>query len=119
MISDSAQPIYIYPDQLVSETWHEWVETIFSECPIGEHRNSRGFQQLVGIDNSNARTRASEAYRIGLLLHRVISERTGASGAMPKGWEYVCEDKSVLSRLGYLAYIIGKALSKEPNNADF
>lgn len=119
MISESAQPIYIYPDQLISETWHEWVETIFSERPVSEHRNSRGFQQLVGIENSNARTRASEAYRIGLLLHRVISERTGTSGAMPKGWEYVCEDKSVLSRLGYLAYIIGKALSKEPNNAAF
>jgi hypothetical protein len=119
MISESAQPIYIYPDQLISETWHEWVETIFSERPASEHRNSRGFQQLVGIENSNARTRASEAYRIGLLLHRVISERTGTSGAMPKGWEYVCEDKSVLSRLGYLAYIIGKALSKEPNNATF
>lgn len=116
MISESAQPIYIYPDQLITETWPIWVESILSKCPTADYANSRGFQQLIGSDDSTARTRASESYRIGLLLHRIISERTSGANVMPKGWEYVCNDKPVLSKTGYLAYSIGKALSKNPSD---
>jgi hypothetical protein len=117
MISESAQPIYIYPDQLITETWPDWVETILSKSPPDANRNSRGFQELAGVDNSTVRTRAGEAYRMGLLLHRVIREREeGAS--TPKGWDYVCKDKTVLSRTGHLSYAIGKALSKHADDAD-
>jgi hypothetical protein len=116
MISESAQPIYIYPDQLVTETWPNWVESILSKCPADEFKNSRGFQQLIGNEDSTARTRASESYRIGLLLHRLISERSSGTNTMPKGWEYVCNNKPVLSKTGYLAYSIGKALSKNPTD---
>jgi len=117
MISESAQPIYIYPDQLITETWPDWAETILSKTPSEDHRNSRGFQGLVGIKNSTVRTRAGEAYRIGLLLHRVIRERGEGTGT-PKGWDYVCNDKTVLSKTGYLSYAVGKALSKHSNNSD-
>ena len=117
MISESAQPIYIYPDQLITETWPDWVETILSKSPPAENRNSRGFQELAGVENSTVRTRAGEAYRMGLLLHRVIREREeGAS--TPKGWDYVCNDKTVLSKTGHLSYAVGKALSKHSADPD-
>ena len=117
MISDSAQPIYIYPDQLITETWPDWVETILSKNPPEANRNARGFQELAGVDNSTVRTRAGEAYRMGLFLHRVIREREeGAS--TPKGWDYVCNDKTVLSKTGHLSYAIGKALSEHSDDAD-
>jgi hypothetical protein len=113
MINDNAQPIYIYPDQLLKETWPIWVESIFSKQPDDAHQNARGFQELSGsTDNSTVRTRAGESYRLGLLLQRVIRERTEGSG-IPKGWQYVCEGKSVISRTGYLSYAIGKALSND------
>lgn len=111
MINDSAQPIFIYPDQLLKETWPGWVESIFSKQPDDAYRNARGFQELTGsTDNSTVRTRAGESYRLGLLLQRVIRERTEGSG-VPKGWQYVCEGKNAISKTGYLSYAIGKALS--------
>lgn len=117
MINDSAQPIYIYPDQLITETWPEWVETILSKRPSETHRNDRGFQDLVGVDNSTVRTRAGEAYRMGLLLHRVIRERSEGAGT-PKGWDYVCNDKTVLSKTGHLSYAVGNALAKHAEDPD-
>lgn len=117
MISESAQPIYIYPDQLIAETWPDWVETILSKSPPAKNRNSQGFQELAGIDNSTVRTRAGEAYRMGLLLHRIIRERDEGAGT-PKGWDYVCNDKAVISKTGHLSYAIGKALSEHSDNPD-
>lgn len=117
MISASAQPIYIYPDQLITDTWPGWVETILSKLPDEEHRGSRGFQVLAEGENSSIRTRAGEAYRLGLLLQRVIREREGPA-SVPKGWEYVCNGKTVLSKIGYLSYAVGKALSVHADNAD-
>ena len=118
MISENAQPIYIYPDQLIKETWPEWVDKILSNCPPPEFRNNRGFQQRIGSENASDRTRAGESYRIGLLLHKLIAERSGKTGNIPKGWEYVCDDKSVLSKTGYLSYAVGKALSEKPDNPE-
>lgn len=118
MISESAQPIYIYPDQLITETWPDWAENVLSKIPPEENRSSRGFQELAGGDNSTVRTRAGEAYRMGLLLHRVIREREEGAGGTPKGWEFVCDDKSVISNTGYLSYAIGKALSEHSDDAD-
>jgi len=117
MINERAQPIYIYPDQLITETWPDWVETIFTKVPSIQNRNNRGFQELAGGDNSSVRTRAGEAYRIGLLLHRVIRERDEGT-ATPKGWDYVCNDKTVLSKVGHLSYAVGKALSEHSDDAD-
>lgn len=118
MINDSAQPIFIYPDQLLKETWPGWVESIFSKQPDDAYRNARGFQELTGsTDNSTVRTRAGESYRLGLLLQRVIRERTEGSG-VPKGWQYVCEGKSAISKTGYLSYAIGKALANDEEIID-
>ena len=73
MINDSAQPIFIYPDQLLKETWPAWVESVLSKQPEDEYRNARGFQELTGSTDSTGRTRAGEAYRLGLLLQRVTA----------------------------------------------
>ncbi len=112
MINDSAQPIFIYPDQLLKETWPAWVESVLSKQPEDEYRNARGFQELTGSTDSTGRTRAGEAYRLGLLLQRVIRERTEGSG-VPKGWQYVCDGKTVISKTGHLSYAIGKALADD------
>ena len=118
MINDSAQPIFIYPDQLLKETWPGWVESIFSKQPDDAYRNARGFQELTdSTDNATVRTRAGESYRLGLLLQRVIRERTEGSG-IPKGWQYVCEGKSPISKIGYLSYAIGKALANDDEILD-
>ena len=85
MISKNAQPIYIYPDQLIKDTWPDWVETILSKSPPAANHNSRGFQELTGVENSTVRTRAGEAYRIGVLLHRIIRVREDGAGT-PIGW---------------------------------
>lgn len=117
MINDSAQPIFIYPDQLLKETWPVWVESVLSKQPETEYRNARGFQELTGSTDSTGRTRAGESYRLGLLLQRVIRERAEGSG-IPKGWQYVCDGKTVISKTGHLSYAIGKALANDDSIID-
>jgi hypothetical protein len=119
MINDSSQPIYFYPDQLLKENWPAWVEDFFSKIPDTNYHHARGFQELSGsLENSTVRTRAGEAYRLGLLLQRVIRERSEGGGDMPRGWKYVCEGRTPVSRLGYLSYAIGKALSVNEHLAE-
>lgn len=117
MINDSSQPIFFYPDQLLKDSWPAWVESVLSKIPDDEYKNPRGFQELSGSTDSSGRTRAGESYRLGLLLQRVIRERTKGS-SIPKGWQYVCDGKSVISKTGHLSYVIGKALANESTSTE-
>jgi hypothetical protein len=109
MINEKAQPIQFYPDELIGGMWVQWSEKFLFDIS-GEHLQS-GFQKLIGSEGAHERTRAGEAYRLGLLKGRLIRERTGGPG-LPLGWAALCAGEAVHSRLGYIAYVIGKALSE-------
>lgn len=117
MISISP-PTYTYLDQLLSETWVRWSESILCTSHPSRFSSARGFQSAIesieGSVGANERTRAGEFYLAGFLRGRLVNERGtgGRRGDIPSGWDLVQNDEHVHTHIGYLSYAIGKALSK-------
>jgi hypothetical protein len=113
MINDKAQPIQFYPDELITGMWRHWSEDILFKIPGTDFHSSTGFQKLIGSTGAHERSRATEAYRLGLLKGRLVQGREAAARGLPAGWSAVCIGESAHTHLGYIAYAIGKALSKD------
>ena len=103
-------PLYFYPDELLREVWVLWCEKILFNQNNKDYRTSKGFQNKLGATSSTARTRADEIYTVGLLKGELVNRRGGGSRNMPLGWAMTYQNGGVLSRFGYLAYIIGRGL---------
>ncbi len=101
--------IYSYPDQLLSEVWADWCESVLDPAK-NNFRRRPNFQDALGAQNSNDRTRAGESYSIGLLKGPLVRPQSAGGGAIPLGWELVQSGASAQSRLGYLAYAIGRVM---------
>ena len=112
-----AQLLYSYIDELIKHHWVDWVEGPLSKVPPIDKHHPRGFQEVLGDTSSTPRTRAGEAYNLGILSDRII--RLQAEGAsFPAGWQAVIEGKLPATELGYYAYIIGKALRNAPEDTN-
>src|SRR5690349_15042499 len=105
--------LFTYPDQLISETWIDWVEHYLSEKPEHRFDTSTGFQERHGSANANERTRALELWSIGLLRGPLVTPQSGSRRVTPLGWKLVVQGSSPLTPLGYAAYGLGKALRIE------
>ncbi|MCE2926237.1 MAG: DUF3883 domain-containing protein, partial [Rickettsiales bacterium] len=116
-MSINSQFLYSYIDELIKSQWIDWSENLLSRIPSKEFQTRRGFQELTGADNSFIRSRALEGFRLGLFNGRVISERGGSHSELPEGWKRVCSGIPIHTRLGYFAYVIGKALEKKPDDS--
>ena len=113
-----AQFLFFYIDEFVKHHWVDWIEGPLSEVPPIGKRHARGFQQVLGNISSGPRTRAGEAYKLGMLSDRIV--RVQAKGtSFPAGWQAVIEGRRPVTELGYYAYIIGKALRGAPEDAHF
>jgi hypothetical protein len=77
-----------------------------------DFHSSTGFQKLIGSTGANERSRATEAYRLGLLKGRLVQGKEATARGLPTGWGAVCAGEAAHTDLGYIAYAIGKALSK-------
>ena len=85
-----------------------------SSSPEAEFCNPRGFQNVVGAQNSDVRSRALEAYRLGLIQCPLISQRSSRKAGIPLGWQMVIQNQVPHTTSGYFAYVIGKLFSKTP-----
>jgi hypothetical protein len=109
-------PLYVYPDQLIRDTWTRWSEQVLSQPQDAALRTARGFQDAIsrveGSVGANERTRAGELFDSGFLRGALVNSRdSGASrSSIPPGWELTVSGHDVHSRLGYCAYAVGKAL---------
>ena len=112
-----AQFLFFYIDEFVKHHWVDWIEGPLSEVPPIGMRHAQGFQQVLGDTSSGPRTRAGEAYKLGMLSDRIV--RAQANGtSFPAGWQAVIEDRLPVTELGYYAYIIGKALRGAPEDTN-
>lgn len=105
----SSQFLFSYTDQLVSSDLVDWVEGPLASVPAPAFHQARGFQDVLGVSSAGPRTRAGEAYKLGLLTGRLVREQGGAQ-EVPLGWSSVIAGKLPLTRLGNYSYIIGRAL---------
>lgn len=62
-----SQFLYSYTDQFIKTQWVEWSEEPLAKKPNFQYRNKTGFQRVLDSSDSTIRTRAGEAYRLGLL----------------------------------------------------
>lgn len=109
-----SQFLFSNSDELISDDLVRWVEGPLSAIPAIENRDATGFQRELADLSAGPRTRAGEAYRIGLLTGRLVRPQ-GGGAAIPFGWTAVIEGRLPLTRLGIYAYLIGKPLSSDPN----
>ena len=112
----NSQFLFSYIDELVTQSWVDWMEGPLSSIPEKKFRNEKGFQKVLGSSSAGPRTRSLEAYQLGLLRGRLVKQRK-AGAAFPAGWQQVISGEAPSTRLGYYAYIIGKA-ARENNNSD-
>lgn len=110
--------LFTYADQLISETWVEWVEKLLSKKAEKKFDTSRGFQERHGAANANERTRALELWSIGLLKGPLVTPQSGDRAFAPLGWKLVIQGTSPLTPLGYAAYGLGKTLGNTHASAD-
>lgn len=109
-------PLYVYPDQLIQDTWTRWSEQVLSQPQDAAFRTARGFQDAIsrveGSVGANERTRAGELFDSGFLRGALVNSRdSGASrSSIPPGWDLTVSGQDVHSRLGCCAYAVGKAL---------
>jgi hypothetical protein len=101
--------IYSYPDQLLSSVWVDWCESVLDPAK-SNFRHRPNFQTALGAENSNDRTRALEINSVGLLKGPLIRPQSSTGGAIPLGWRLVQSGIGAQSRLGYLAYAIGRVM---------
>lgn len=111
-----AQFLQYYLDQLVKSDLVEWVETALSSTPSDEYKTARGFQNLIGATNSGPRTRAGEAFKLGLLFGRLARQQTDPKHQVPSGWQNVIDGKPILTTAGNYGYIIGKLILQKGTN---
>lgn len=103
-------PLYFYADELLREVWVPWCEKILFNQNTNEYRTARGFQNKLHATSSTARTRADEIYGLGMLKAELVNRGRGGGRDVPLGWAMSYKDGGVLSRFGYIAYIIGRGL---------
>lgn len=111
----NSQFLFFYIDELVKHHWVDWLEGPLAEVPPKVHRGERGFQQVVGDTGAGPRTRAGEAYQLGILSGRIVRPRI-AGASFPSGWQAVVEGRVPSTKLGYYSYIIGRALRENPTD---
>ena len=96
--------IYSYIDTLLDK-WVEWSDGFLSTPLISTTNDLNTILGTVGSDNP---TRANEFFRIGLLNFELTNS--------PKAFDSLRKSESIHSHLGYIAYLIAKAKSIDPNN---
>lgn len=113
-MSINSQFLLFYIDELVKVHWVDWSEKYLSQKPDKAYLTQRGFQEIADPSGSSTvRTRASDCFKIGLISSKLVNPRKGNSRGIPEGWQEICNDNSIHSHLGYIAYILGKGL-KQP-----
>ncbi len=112
-----AQFLFFYVDQLIQQHWVDWMEGPLSNVPSAENCDSQGFQKTLGESGSGPRTRAGEAYKLGMLSGRIVKSQSSGLH-FPSGWKDVVAGKVPSTKLGYYAYIIGKSLRVNPDDAN-
>ncbi len=116
-MATNSQFLFFYVDELIKHHWVNWLEGPLAVIPQEEHRGVRGFQQVIGDTGAGPRTRAGEAYQLGILSGRIVRPQVkGAS--FPSGWQQVLEGDVPSTKLGFYSYVIGKALrenQEDPN----
>ncbi len=95
-----------------------WIEGPLSNKPGSQFQNARGFQLSLNDLSAGPRTRAGEAYKLGMLTGRLVRAQEAGAGT-PDGWQSVIDGQLPVTRLGYYAYIIGRGLRSDPENLDF
>jgi hypothetical protein len=91
-------------DTLLSGKFLRWSENILDKPQISDDLFT-----LIGTANrSDDGTRANELFRLGLFDGSLLGKKAG--------WNLLKEDKNIHSRLGFLSYIIGKAISQNYMN---
>jgi len=114
----NSQFLFFYVDELIQNHWVNWIEGPLSKKPSSQFQNPRGFQLSLNDLSAGPRTRAGEAYKLGMLTGRLVRSQEAGSG-LPHGWQSVMEGHLPITRLGYYAYIIGRGLRSAPKNTDF
>jgi hypothetical protein len=108
--------IYSYPDQLLSEQWAEWSDSVLNRIH-GEHLSiGTGFQEAINATTAGPRTRAIELFDIGLLRGPLVSPQGVGRDVIPFGWGLVQEDNNVHTSLGFLSYAVGNAIRMGVDN---
>ncbi|WP_246035902.1 DUF3883 domain-containing protein [Aliishimia ponticola] len=111
----NSQFLFFYIDELIKHHWVDWLEGPLSEVPPREHKGVRGFQGAVGDTGAGPRTRAGEAYQLGILSGRIVQPRV-AGASFPSGWQAVVDGRVPSTKLGFYSYVIGKALRENPTD---
>ena len=106
-----SQFLYSYLDQFIKKQWVDWSEGALSISHGEEFFVKNGFQKATNSFDSTTRTRAREAYRLGLLKSPLISSKSDSNQKIPLGWREVLDGRKPHSKLGHYAYLIGKAIS--------
>ena len=104
----NVQPVYSYSDEFLKSEWVSWSEQFLASKPPTKFHNPRGFQQIAGGRSSDVRSRAREAYRLGLLSAPIISPRNAPKSTIPIAWQSVIQGNPPHTLLGFYAYVIGK-----------
>lgn len=110
-----SQFLYFYIDELIRHHWVDWLEGPLSEAPAEEYRNIGGFQGVVGDRGAGPRTRAGEAYQLGILSGRIVRPQV-ARASFPSGWQAVIDGRVPSTKLGFYSYVIGKGLRNRPTD---
>ena len=110
----NAQFLFFYIDELLRHHWVDWLEGPLSEEPDEDKRTITGFQDSLGDRGAGPRTRANEAYKLGILSDRIVKPRAAGS-RFPSGWQMVIDGQVPTTRLGIYSYIIGYSLRANPN----
>ena len=111
----NVQPVYSYSDEFIKSEWVSWSEQYLAFKPTTKFQNPRGFQQIAGGRSSDVRSRAREAYRLGLLSAPLISAKNRPRSTIPIAWRSVIRGNPPHTILGFYAYIIGKAFLSSPS----
>ena len=91
-MSVNAQFLFFYIDELIKHHWVDWVEGPLSATPPTAHQHTRGFQEVLGDTGAGPRTRAGEAYNLGILSDRIVKPQVKGAG-FPAGWQSVIDGK--------------------------
>ncbi|KHT53261.1 hypothetical protein RJ44_19885 [Alteromonas macleodii] len=114
-MSRTSQSLAFTIDELIRNRWVSWSEDVLNTRPDSSFNSKRGFQEIVGVQNGTERSRATEIFRLGLIKGRLIGEKKGRTSSVPAGWKNICEDNSIHTHTGYIAYVIGKGLNCKPS----
>jgi hypothetical protein len=107
---------YVYSDYMVSSVLVDYSDQILNRKHDDSYRTPTGFQDILGDRSSGThRTRAAEIFYAGLLRGPVINPQSANAADIPYGWLLVQSDSNIHTKLGFLAYAIGRAIR---NGAD-